>query len=355
MYNEIPKSSEEESNKNQATKVVSEANNEEIKPIINSESKKASSSPTKEDSINAEEIQKIEQIVYKEEHGRYECILSLKDGYIKIHMKKSMEPEFWERTLNFAEATQENELWGSLLNVNLLHTFIVSAFKNSAVSIIVTSEIEITLEFQYQMGFTQIKLPLKIPKGKMTPEAILAEYGKIIKQLYDEREELKDLARTLREEIKALKGGNTINDKIILCQKSSGGQVSTYNSTFTDMPSVKEGELYMKHKGKAYWSLHMNGLWYNSAGGYIASFRIELTDTNSGVKKYWPNEKGCYYRVYSSCGGNLNFPFHYSDIANLEEGTYKVKLQWAYSANSSSYIMYYNPGYGDLKLIAILY
>eukprot|EP00826_Nyctotherus_ovalis_P002659 TRINITY_DN10536_c0_g2_i3.p1 TRINITY_DN10536_c0_g2~~TRINITY_DN10536_c0_g2_i3.p1 ORF type:complete len:369 (+),score=96.20 TRINITY_DN10536_c0_g2_i3:155-1261(+) len=338
---------------NTKEKPTEEPASEELKKTIDAEVALPAEEQKPSETL-VEETQRMEQVTYREESGKYECSLLLKSGLVRVYMKKNMEPEFWERTFSFADATKENELWGSLLNVDLLYTFIVSAFNNSAVSIITSNETELTLEFLYQMGFTKIKLPLKIQKGKMDTEAILAEYGKIIKQLYEEREELKEVAQSLHEELRVVKEEHRIGDKLILCQKTSGTQISTYNSTFNDMPGIKEGELVMKRKGKVHWSLHMNGLWSNAAGGYMAGFRVELVDANAGAKRFWPGEKGCCYRVFSSCGGGLSFPFHYSDIASLDEGTYKVKLQWAYSSNSSSYIMYYNPGYGDLKLIATL-
>ena len=58
---------------------------------------------------------------------------------IKIYIKKHMEPVYWERVLSLLELTKENELWSSLVNLNLLFSFIVTAFKNSAVIITVAS------------------------------------------------------------------------------------------------------------------------------------------------------------------------------------------------------------------------
>jgi len=207
------------------------------------------------------------------------------------------------------------------------------------------------------MGFKEVLLSIKLKRGKFDIEATVIEQGKIIKELNEVISELSEEKKELSEMIERLKGEEskeTNNFEIVqIGFDHNNYQNGTYQSSFTDM-GIKVGSLTMKKDGKVKLDLHLNGLWTNTSSGYNAMFRLEFTQTNTGAKKYFPSGNGWLQRCYNAGNYQIDFSLAFCDVVELSEGHYTVKLQWAYSSNSSSYYLYYYYNYGDIKLIATI-
>ena len=283
---------------------------------------------------------------YTDYDDEYHGVISLNEEEITLHIKSMMEPFNWIREFTLKELIDSNRKWTSVINTEGLFMFIKSCFKKSNVKLIRTDDKGLKLEFKVPFGDSLHTLGIQLRSAKINLNETLIDQSNMIKILTESKDNMIETIRMLKEDYNKL---NTSKIKAVSLIAKANSGIQTSSSNFTDMQGTESIPLEVKGKSSIEWSLHINGLYFNNCGGYNASFRLKILDEKNN-KIYWPSEKGCFMAVNSN--GAITLPFHFKDHSELNKGKYTMKIEWAYSSNSTSYLMYYYSNYGDIRVIA---
>eukprot|EP00826_Nyctotherus_ovalis_P062879 TRINITY_DN9176_c0_g2_i1.p1 TRINITY_DN9176_c0_g2~~TRINITY_DN9176_c0_g2_i1.p1 ORF type:complete len:295 (+),score=24.16 TRINITY_DN9176_c0_g2_i1:73-957(+) len=287
-------------------------------------------------------------------NDEYEGTLSFEKGAIKISFMKVLEILHWKSEFSMKTLTALDKRWQSLLEEGIIFDFMLKSFENAGVVLSETDDTGLKIEFKYQMGYASILLPIYIKREKLDIEKVIVSQGASIKNLLMEKKDMQETIKQLTEELKILK--NNTREVFVLFKENIGSSPSTYSLSFVDISGLKPATITIRKKSSAKWGLFVNGLQINSGGGgYHFKFRLMLTNSTTNKTEYWPSENGCSGYAYDSSGAHIGFSFSFEDIAEMKEGTYTVKLQWANSSNSSSYPISYLHNRGELRVIIDTY
>ena len=238
---------------------------------------------------------------------------------------------------NLTELIKIDKRWAIFVDEEGLFVYFEKAFESLRIEFIRTDDKGLKLEFPIPMGYGHFILSLQLKTVDIDLNEVILDQSKLIRRL-------KNNIETIAE----------YHKKSIHSLVTKAGDCTTYSASFANMSGLVLSQLDIKFKCQIKWTLHINGLYFNYPI-HIAKFRLLLTNSTTNVETLLPSANGCIYQTTSPSTGNITWPFSFTDIAELDEGIYNVNIQWAYTSNNGSYLMYYYISYGDIRLIVETY
>lgn len=261
-----------------------------------------------------------------------EC--TAKDKSFKLVMTRYAENELEIDYDEMASSVKGFELFN---NMEEFAAFVMHRIKENSFTCEFGENNLVKLILHIDAGSIKLKMPLILkPKSQAMLDVLMNEQKKYIKELQTQLEEAKQKKAMQMIDVIIFNLNNSVNSS----------SISTYYSSFQNFSGATGA---LKLEGKAYvkWDFIVSCLYGGNT--YIYKFRIMVKNNTVNSTTYWPNESGAGSYINSGYYDN----FSMSDLVELQKGEYTLTLQWNFSGNSSSYPVYWYPGYGgECKLFA---
>eukprot|EP00826_Nyctotherus_ovalis_P033504 TRINITY_DN27176_c0_g1_i1.p1 TRINITY_DN27176_c0_g1~~TRINITY_DN27176_c0_g1_i1.p1 ORF type:complete len:136 (-),score=9.49 TRINITY_DN27176_c0_g1_i1:48-455(-) len=118
----------------------------------------------------------------------------------------------------------------------------------------------------------------------------------------------------------------------------------------------KFAKIIIRRKCKAKWGLFVSGFEFSKEGNHSYGFRLIFINAETSEIQYWPSEKECTDHAPENVMGiTTRGAYSFEDVAELDKGTYTVKLQWLYGFNKEACRAAYQHYWGDIRVITVSY
>ena len=102
-----------------------------------------------------------------------------------------------------------------------------------------------------------------------------------------------------------------------------------------DMPTIDPQDLVITKKGRYEWMFYICGNGFQESNAFHGNIlRLEVINTDTKISQYWPSKLGWYVKGYSE---GSDYVLNFSNLVDLDEGNYIVKVQWGLFRNANAY------------------